>query len=236
MGKEIGSSKGKGGSMHIFSPENNFWGGHGIVGAPAPLGTGIAFANKYKNNNNISIAMYGDGACDQGQVFESYNMAALWNLPVLFIIENNFYSMGTACSRHSSLKANFHLAARPFGIETAVVNGMDFEECYNAILKHSEYVRKNSKPFVLQFDCYRFRGHSMSDAGNTYREKDEIERYKQMDPILNFKEKFLKNKLQMQDEEIEQIEDEISERMNKAFKVSVDARPTSAEELYTDIF
>ena len=168
LGRKDGLSKGKGGSMHIFSPEGNFWGGHGIVGAQIPIGTGIAFAEKYKGTDNICIAFMGDGAVNQGQVYESWNMASLWGLPVLYVIENNKYAMGTAVKRHSCNGEKLYTRGEPMGIHGEEVDGMDFFAVYEKAKELIQKVRSEQKPYILQVNTYRYRGHSMSDPA-TYR-------------------------------------------------------------------
>jgi pyruvate dehydrogenase E1 component alpha subunit len=233
MGKAHGSSKGKGGSMHIFNPEGHFWGGHGIVGAPAPLGTGIAFANKYKGSDAVTVAIYGDGASDQGQVFESYNMASLWNLPVLFVIENNRYSMGTSCARHSANPDQLYKRAESFGIEGEKIDGMDFFVCYEKFKEKIEYVRTKSRPFLLEVDTYRYRGHSMSDAGK-YRSKDEVTAKKENDAIESLKQ-FLTEKHNLLEKDFEDIETKIEDIVEDSFEFSKAAPYPSESELRTDI-
>lgn len=162
MGRATGCSKGKGGSMHLFDVPNKFYGGHGIVGAQVPIGTGLAFAKKYNGTNNICFTFLGDGAVNQGQVYEAFNMAALWGLPILYIIENNEYSMGTSVAR-STFMRDLYKKGESFGIKGFRLNGMDFEEMYNGVKQAAEYVRANSMPLILEVKTYRYRGHSMSD-------------------------------------------------------------------------
>lgn len=184
MGKEIGCSMGKGGSMHMFDLEKHFYGGHGIVGASVPLGTGIAFANKYKENNKICACYFGDGAANQGQVYESFNMAQLWSLPVLYIIENNEYAMGTSVKRSSST-TELYRRGEAFGIEGVQVDGMDIFAVIEAGKKAVEFVRSGKGPFILEMKTYRYRGHSMSDPAK-YRTKEEVTSMKETrDPIGN---------------------------------------------------
>ena len=191
-GKKTGCSKGKGGSMHFFAPDKNYWGGHGIVGGQTPLGLGIAFALKYNNKKGACLCFMGDGATNQGPFYESLNLASLWNLPVIYIIENNGYSMGTAESRHS---AGDPLARRgeAFDIEWSVSNGHDIYEVRQTIADALVNAHENSRPTVLEIVTYRYRGHSVADPDQTYRSKEEIEEYKMnKDPLNLFRDKLIK--------------------------------------------
>ncbi len=233
LGKEIGSSKGKGGSMHIFSPENNFWGGHGIVGASIPLGTGLAFANKYNKNNAVAIAVCGDGAMDQGQVYESFNMASLWNLPILYIVETNGYSMGTACSRHSASGNLFYNRGGAFGIEGKEIDGMDFDICYEEFSNAIEDIRKTSKPFIIQCNTYRFKGHSVSDSAS-YRSKEEVQKYQERDSIKKIE--FKLKDLEITENELLEIEEKADSEIQKAVLEAKEAKFPDLSELETDVF
>ena len=191
-GKKTGCSKGKGGSMHFFAPDKNYWGGHGIVGGQTPLGLGIAYALKYNNKKGACLCFMGDGATNQGPFYESLNLASLWDLPVIYIIENNGYSMGTAESRHS---AGDPLARRgdAFDIEWSVSNGHDIYEVRQTIADALAMAHDNSRPSVLEIVTYRYRGHSVADPDQTYRSKEEIEEYKtNKDPLNLFRDKLLK--------------------------------------------
>ena len=191
-GKKTGCSKGKGGSMHFFAPDKNYWGGHGIVGGQTPLGLGIAYALKYNNKKGACLCFMGDGATNQGPFYESLNLASLWNLPVIYIIENNGYSMGTAESRHS---AGDPLARRgdAFDIDWSVSNGHDIYEVRQTIADALARAHDNSRPSVLEIVTYRYRGHSVADPDQTYRSKEEIEEYKtNKDPLNLFRDKLLK--------------------------------------------
>ena len=191
-GKKTGCSKGKGGSMHFFAPDKNYWGGHGIVGGQTPLGLGIAFALKYNNKKGSCLCFMGDGATNQGPFYESLNLASLWNLPVVYIIENNGYSMGTAESRHS---AGDPLARRgdAFDIDWSVSNGHDIYEVRQTISDALASAHENCRPSVLEIVTYRYRGHSVADPDQTYRSKEEIEEYKtNKDPLNLFREKLIK--------------------------------------------
>ena len=184
-GKATGCSKGKGGSMHFFDPSRNFWGGHGIVGGQIPLGTGIAYALKYRGVKGACLAFMGDGAVNQGAVHEAYNLAALWQLPVIFVIENNGYSMGTSQARSSA--GDLARRAEPYGMDWGMCDGHDLYEVRAGIVKYLERAREESKPSVVEVRTYRYRGHSVADPDNTYRTKVEIEEYrKTKDPIQVF--------------------------------------------------
>ena len=184
-GKATGCSKGKGGSMHFFDPSLNFWGGHGIVGGQIPLGAGLAFALKYKGVAGSCMAFMGDGAVNQGAVHESYNLAALWQLPVVFVIENNGYSMGTSQARSSS--GDLSKRAEGYGMDWAICNGHDIYEVRATMDRFLTHARERSRPGIVEFDTYRYRGHSVADPDNTYRSKAEIEEYRRTkDPIQVF--------------------------------------------------
>ena len=184
FGKGTGCSKGKGGSMHFFNAEQHFWGGHGIVGAHIPVGAGLAFANKYLKNDRISISFFGDGAVDQGALHEAFNLAQLWKLPAIFVVENNGYSMGTAVQRHTATE--IYKRALAYDMKYDVVNGMDLLSMIDKLQEVSRDVRENSIPYFLEIRTYRYKGHSMSDPGN-YRTKEELDEFKQIDPIERLK-------------------------------------------------
>ncbi len=231
-GRIGGFSKGKGGSMHMFSVEKQFWGGHGIVGANVPLGTGMAFAQKYKGSKNITMTYFGDGAANQGQVYESFNMASLWQLPVLYIIENNEYAMGTSTKRHA---ADTHLFKRgeSFGIPGIQVNGMDVLEVYKAAKEAIAHVR-SGKPMLMEVKTYRYRGHSMSDPAK-YRSKEEVEDYKEnRDPINQFR-KYLEREGIANEAAFKKIEDEVKVIINDAAEFAKESPEPDATELWTDI-
>ena len=231
FGKETGVSRGKGGSMHLFDTENNFYGGHGIVGAQVPIGAGVAFAFKYQEKPNIVTTFLGDGAANQGQVYESFNMASLWKLPVIFIIENNQYAMGTSVER-SAANGNFYKRGESFGVPGVQVDGMDFFAVRDAMKEVTDYVRSGKGPHLVEFKTYRYRGHSMSDPGN-YRSKEEVSQYKQKhDPINNFKEWGLKNNV-VTEAELKEIEKDIKDSADSMVLSKV---RTLAEELWTDVY
>ncbi len=232
MGKATGSSKGKGGSMHIFNKEDKFYGGHGIVGAPASIGTGLAFAEKYNNTNNICYTFFGDGSANQGQVFESFNMAKLWNLPVLYVIENNGYAMGTSVAR-STYSTDLSSRGASFAIEGERIDGMKFDALYHAFLRNSEYVRNGGGPRILEVETYRFRGHSMSDPGN-YRSKEEVESYKQNDPIVNMKNHMMENGIALE-AELKQSEQKIRDVIKEAVDFAEKSSFPDSSQLFSDI-
>ena len=234
LGKSTGCSKGKGGSMHMFDLKRGFYGGHGIVGAQVPIGTGIAFAHKYKENDSISVTIYGDGACHQGQVYESFNMAKLWGLPVLYIIENNEYGMGTSVTRASSTK-ELYKRGESFGISGKQVDGMDFFAVYETVKEAADSVRKNNTPLLLEIKTYRYRGHSMSDPAK-YRTKEEVVEYKKhRDPLLSIKEFITKNNI-ANEEELKNIEKEVKEIVRESAEFAQNSSEPKEEELYTDVY
>lgn len=230
-GREGGLSKGKGGSMHMFSKEKEFYGGHGIVGAQVPLGVGLAFANQYRGNDNVSMAYFGDGASNQGQVFEAMNMAQLWKLPVVFIIENNQYAMGTAVKR---AHAETHLYRRgaSFGIPGMEVDGMNVLEVREAGRMAMEHARSGQGPYVLEMKTYRYRGHSMSDPAK-YRTREEVQDVRDHSDPIKLVEAMLKDKgveadLKAEDKKIKAI-------VKKSADYSLESPLPAAEELYTDV-
>lgn len=234
FGRETGVSRGKGGSMHLFDTKNHFYGGHGIVAAQVPIGAGIAFAMQYQNKKNIAVTFLGDGAANQGQVYESFNMASLWNLPVVFVIENNHYGMGTSVDR-STATAEFYKRGKPFGIPGEQVDGMDFFSVYEAMKKADEYSRSGKGPYLLEMKTYRYRGHSMSDPGN-YRSKEEINKYKEKyDPINNFK-KYGIDKAIVTEDDIKEIATKVKGVMEEAMEFSKNSPEPIASELWTDVY
>lgn len=233
MGREIGCSKGKGGSMHMFDTETRFYGGHGIVGAPAPLGTGLAFAHKYKGEKNVCMTYFGDGAANQGQVYESFNMAALWNLPVLYIIENNEYAMGTSVKRSSST-TELYRRGESFGIPGIQIDGMDIFDVMAQGAEALEYVRSGKGPLIIEMKTYRYRGHSMSDPAK-YRSKEEVEDVREhRDPIENLKKYILQNKTASEDE-LKEVEKSVRDWVNTAVEKAENSPEPEASELWTDI-
>ena len=231
-GREDGYSKGKGGSMHMFSREKGFFGGHGIVAAQVPIGAGLAFAHKYNGNKNVAITYFGDGAANQGQVYESYNIAALWKLPVIFVIENNKYGMGTSVNR-SSAGDNLSDRGKAYGIVADIVDGMDVIAVRDAALKAMDYCRSGKGPYILEMKTYRYRGHSMSDPAK-YRTRDEVDEIKQKsDPINNIKS--ILDKFGLKDESLKVIDTEIKSIVANAATFAQESLEPSEAELFTDI-
>lgn len=233
-GRSGGYSKGKGGSMHMFSKEKNFYGGHGIVGAQVPLGAGLAFADRYRENNCVTFTYFGDGAANQGQVYETFNMAALWKLPVIFVIENNQYAMGTAQERSTS-SPEIYTRGEAFGIKGEAVDGMDVIAVKTAGEKAADYCRAGKGPYILEIKTYRYRGHSMSDPAK-YRTREEVQKMRaQRDPIEAVRTLLISEKHAI-DEEIKTIDKEIKEIINVCAEYAKDSPEVSAEELWTDIY
>lgn len=231
-GRRGGYSKGKGGSMHMFSREQKFYGGHGIVGATAPLGAGLAFAHKYRNDGGICTAYYGDGAANQGQIYEAYNMAALWKLPIIFIIENNGYGMGTSQARHAA--GELWKRGEAYGIVCKKVDGMDVLTVRAAALEAVEYVRGGKGPYILEFATYRYRGHSMSDPGK-YRTKEEVEDMKEnRDPIEMMKKTIL-NLGKFKEEDFKVIEKDVKAIVNESAEFAQQSPEPDPSELWTDV-
>ena len=233
-GRSGGYSKGKGGSMHMFSKEKNFYGGHGIVGAQVPLGAGLAFADRYRENNCVTFTYFGDGAANQGQVYETFNMAALWKLPVIFVIENNQYAMGTAQERSTS-SPEIYTRGEAFGIKGESVDGMDVIAVKTAGEKAADYCRAGKGPYILEIKTYRYRGHSMSDPAK-YRTREEVQKMRaQRDPIEAVRTLLISEK-HATDEEIKTIDKEIKEIINACAEYAKDSPEVSEEELWTDIY
>ncbi|MCH2328550.1 MAG: pyruvate dehydrogenase (acetyl-transferring) E1 component subunit alpha [Rhodobacterales bacterium] len=233
-GRSGGYSKGKGGSMHMFSKEKNFYGGHGIVGAQVPLGAGLAFADRYRENNCVTFTYFGDGAANQGQVYETFNMAALWKLPVIFVIENNQYAMGTAQERSTS-SPEIYTRGEAFGIKGEAVDGMDVIAVKTAGEKAADYCRAGKGPYILEIKTYRYRGHSMSDPAK-YRTREEVQKMRaQRDPIEAVRTLLISEKHAI-DEEIKTIDKEIKEIINACAEYAKDSPEVSEEELWTDIY
>jgi pyruvate dehydrogenase E1 component alpha subunit len=232
-GRKDGISKGKGGSMHMFSKKNRFYGGHGIVGAQVPIGVGLGFAHKYREEKKISRVYVGDGAMSNGQVFEAFNLASLWELPVLFIIENNKYGMGTAVNRSAAGNELFERAT-VFGIKGEKINGMNFFDVSEAAIRAREYIDENSKPYVIEMDTYRYRGHSMSDPA-TYRSKDEVNDMKSNDPLLNMK-KALIDDYKIDEDKLSKIESDIKKQIKDVEKFSLESPLPELEELFTEVY
>jgi pyruvate dehydrogenase E1 component alpha subunit len=232
-GRRGGLSKGKGGSMHMFSKEKHFYGGHGIVGAQVSLGTGLAFANKYRGNNNVSLTFFGDGAANQGQVYESFNMASLWKLPVIYVIENNRYAMGTAVTR-SSAETDFSHRGISFKIPGIQVDGMDVRAVKSATDLATEWCRSGKGPIILEMQTYRYRGHSMSDPAK-YRSKEEVQKMRsEHDPIEQVKQRLIDNKWASEDE-LKAIDNEIRATVNDSAEFAQNDPEPDPSELWTDI-
>ncbi|MCA3564231.1 MAG: pyruvate dehydrogenase (acetyl-transferring) E1 component subunit alpha [Methylocystis sp.] len=232
-GRRGGLSKGKGGSMHMFSKEKNFYGGHGIVGAQVSLGAGLAFANWYRQDGTVAMAYFGDGAANQGQVYESFNMAELWKLPVIFIIENNRYAMGTAVSR-ASAQTDFSIRGVAFNIPGEQVDGMDIHAVREAGRRAIQHARSGKGPYILEMQTYRYRGHSMSDPAK-YRSKDEVDKMRnERDPIENVRERLLANKW-ASEEDLKKIDGEIRAIVNEAADFATTDPEPDPSELFTDI-
>jgi len=233
-GRSHGYSKGKGGSMHMFSVERGFFGGHGIVGAQVPIGTGLAFANRYRGNDNISVTYFGDGAANQGQVYESFNMAALWKLPVIYVIENNRYAMGTEISR-ASAEVNLSRRGLSFNIPGEQVDGMDVRAVKAAGTKAAAWCRAGKGPTILEMLTYRYRGHSMSDPAK-YRTREEVEEVRtQHDPIDMARHRILEKKFAKEDE-LKKIDGEVRDVINQAAEFATHDPEPDVAELYTDIY
>jgi len=233
-GRRGGYSKGKGGSMHMFSAEKGFFGGHGIVGAQVPLGTGLAFANKYRGNDNVSLTYFGDGAANQGQVYESFNIAKLWKLPVVYIIENNQYGMGTSVARAS---ATTNLAKRGLAhdIPGEQVDGMDVRAVKAAGEKAVKWCRTGNGPIILEMLTYRYRGHSMSDPAK-YRPKEEVDKVRtEHDPIEQVRQRLIAKKLASEDA-LKKIDQEVRAIVNEAAEFATHDAEPDPSELYTDVY
>jgi pyruvate dehydrogenase E1 component alpha subunit len=234
-GKVTGCSKGKGGSMHYFDPSRNFWGGHGIVGGQIPLGLGLAYGVKYKGQKGSAMAFMGDGAVNQGAVHESYNLAALWDLPCVFVIENNGYSMGTSQERSS---AGFGLAerGRAYGMAWGVCNGHDLYDVRATMDKFLTLAREQSKPSIVEIDTYRYRGHSVADPDKTYRTRDEIEDYQRTkDPINLFQQTLIKAGV-LTEALAEQIDQESRAEADQAAEFAEVSPYPTVEDLQKDVY
>lgn len=231
-GRQAGYSKGKGGSMHMFSREKNFFGGHGIVGAQVSIGTGLAFAHHYRQDGGVSFTYMGDGAVNQGQIYESFNMASLWKLPVLYVIENNQYSMGTALARHSASPHLFN-RGQAYGIPGEQVDGMDVFSVYEAGQKALAHIRAGNGPYILEMNTYRYRGHSMSDPA-TYRSKEEVDTYKNEDPLTLLQTTMLENCI-ADESLLKGIEKRVVDIVKEAAIFAETTPEPDESELYTDV-
>lgn len=232
-GKVTGTSCGMGGSMHIFSKEHRFYGGHGIVGGQIPLGAGIAFADKYFDRNAVTITLLGDGAVRQGSLHETFNLAIFWKLPVIFMCENNLYAMGTSVNRSSNL-TDLYKIGRSYDIPSAPVDGMNPVKVAEAADEALERARSGKGPTFLEIKTYRFRGHSMSDS-ETYRNKEEIEKYKKKDPILFVKKHILKNKWG-NEEKLKVIEEEVKKSIEECVNYAENSDLPPIENMYDMVY
>ena len=232
-GKKTGMSKGKGGSMHMFHKESNLMGGHGIVGAQIPMGAGIAFADQYKGNKAVTYCSFGDGAARQGALHETFNMAMMWKLPVVFIIENNNYAMGTSVKRTTNVEDMSEIG-KSYHMPSKVVDGMSVESVHLAIEEAAERARKGNGPTLLDIRTYRYKGHSMSDP-QKYRTKDEVADYKEKDPISQVLETITVNKL-ASDSEIKKIQEEVKAIVEESVVFAEESPDLEPHELYEDVY
>lgn len=230
-GKETGIVKGKGGSMHFFYKENKYFGGNGIVGAQIPIGTGIALAEQYKGTNNLCVTMFGDGASRQGALWESWNMAMNWKLPVLYICENNGYAMGTSVERTSNV-TDMSILGASFEMPSESVDGMDPVAVHEAIERAAEHIRAGKGPYYLNIETYRYKGHSVSDPAK-YREKSELRQYQERDPI-KVTEKILLDNGMATEEDIKKIKDDVKAEVAASAKFADESDYPDGQELYTD--
>lgn len=233
-GREGGLSKGKGGSMHMFSKEKHFYGGHGIVGAQVPLGAGLAFSDKYKENGRVTFTYFGDGAANQGQIYETFNMAALWDLPVVFVIENNQYAMGTAQNRSTSTPDLWTRGAA-FGIAGEAVDGMDVLAVKEAGEKAVAHCRAGKGPYILEVKTYRYRGHSMSDPAK-YRTREEVQKVREEKDAIEHVRDLLLQGGHATEDELKAIDKDIKNIVNKAADFARESPEPALEELWTDIY
>ena len=232
-GKANGSSKGKGGSMHIFSKEHNFMGGHGIVGAQIPMGAGIAFAEMYKGTKNVAFCSFGDGAARQGALHETFNMAMIWKIPCVFIIENNNYAMGTSISRTTNV-TDMSKIGDSYEMPSEVVDGMTVEAVHEAIDRASAHCRAGKGPYLLDIRTYRYKGHSMSDP-QKYRSKDEVAEWKSKDPIEKVL-KIIKENKYATEKQIEAIQKKVKDLVEESVKFAEESPMPEAGELYKDVY
>lgn len=231
FGKETGVNKGKGGSMHFFSKDHYYFGGNGIVGAQIPIGTGIAFAEQYKNTGGICLTMFGDGAARQGALHESFNMAMTWKLPVLYIVENNYYAMGTSVTRTSNVTDLYKLGLS-YEMPSSWVDGMDVMKTHYAMAEAAAHVRSGKGPYLLEIKTYRYRGHSVSDPAK-YRTPEELDSYKGKDPIEQLKAYLLAHNI-LKQEELDAIDQAILQEIDEAEAFAESSEFPPASELYTD--
>ena len=232
-GKKTGMSKGKGGSMHMFNKEVNLMGGHGIVGAQIPMGAGIAFADQYKGNNGVTYCSFGDGAARQGALHETFNMAMMWKLPVVFIIENNNYAMGTSVKRTTNVEDMSEIG-KSYHMPSFVVDGMSVEAVHNAIDEASQRARDGEGPTLLDIRTYRYKGHSMSDP-QKYRTKDEVEDFKDKDPVSQVLDTIMSNKL-ASESDIKKIQQDVKDLVDESIKFAEESPELEPHELYEDVY
>jgi pyruvate dehydrogenase E1 component alpha subunit len=230
-GKRTGIVKGKGGSMHFFYAENKYFGGNGIVGAQIPIGTGIAFAEKYKGTNNLCVTMFGDGAARQGALHESFNMAMTWDVPVLYVCENNGYAMGTSVKRTSNVPELYKLGLS-YDMPSEAVDGMTPEAVHEAVSRAAAHIRAGKGPYFLEIRTYRYKGHSVSDPGR-YRTKEEVDHYKDLDPVKMTETKILANNIATE-EEIKAIKEMIKQEIDEAEAFAEASPYPEAHELWED--
>ena len=233
-GKKNGYSKGKGGSMHMFSKSEDFYGGHGIVAAQVPIGAGLAFANKYKNNQSVCFTYYGDGAANQGQIYEAFNMASLWKLPVVFIIENNQYAMGTSIDRASSTPKLF-TRGEAFDIPGRLVDGMDVLEVSKATELAASNCRRGDGPYILEMNTYRYKGHSMSDPAK-YRTREEVQKVREEKDPIDTLRSVLIEKHKISEKEFKAKDAEIKGIVTQASDFALESPEPAIEELWTDVY
>src|SRR3954464_15077395 len=233
-GRVTGSSRGKGGSMHMFSVESDFYGGHGIVGAQVSLGTGLALADKYRDNGKVSFTYFGDGAANQGQVYESFNMAELWSLPVVYVIENNQYAMGTSIDRSSS-ETHLYKRGASFRIPGEEVDGMDVLAVKAAALRAAEYARSGKGPYILEMKTYRYRGHSMSDPAK-YRTREEVDEVRKTRDPIDHVEELLEKHGWADEASMKAVDAEVKRIVADAAEFARTSPEPDPSELYTDVY
>lgn len=231
FGKATGIVKGKGGSMHFFDNTNRYFGGNGIVGAQIPIGTGIAFAEQYRGTNNLCVTMFGDGAARQGSLHESFNMAMTWKLPVLYVCENNHYAMGTSVERTSNV-IDLAKLGLSYDMPSESVDGMSPEAVHEAVTRAAEHIRSGKGPYYLEIETYRYKGHSVSDPAQ-YRTKEEVQQYKDRDPVKMAETKLLQEKI-LDEDELKAIKKEVKEEIDAAMQFAEESPYPDPAELYTD--
>lgn len=232
FGKITGCARGKGGSMHMFDVEKHFLGGNGIVGGQIPMATGVAFKQAYLNDGGVTLCFFGDGAIHQGAFHESLNLAKIWKLPAIYIVENNQFGMGTAVKRVSGVE-DFHVKAEGYGLQGRIINGMDFLEVYEGLKEVAADARKNGNAWLIDLKTYRYKGHSASDPAK-YRTKDELESYKQQDPIVQLKSRMVDSKL-ITEEQYKKMDDEVKEEVQAAVDFAEKSEEPALHTMYEDI-